>query len=222
MSIAVAIIEDDPMILKRLIDVISASTLCEVVAVGRNRSEAVTAIMADRADLYVVDLGLPDVDGVELIRLIADKCREARTVVVSTFADGKHVMRSLRAGACGYLLKDEIHPALVDKLVCAHNGQAPLSPAISQTILERLRALENHERPQVDRQKVLQELGLGEREWEVLRLLVEGLRIVEIARRLAISPHTVNQHLRSIYRKLGVNSRARAASVARTLGVIDE
>ncbi|SEK21522.1 DNA-binding response regulator, NarL/FixJ family, contains REC and HTH domains [Roseateles sp. YR242] len=222
MSIAVAIIEDDPMILKRLIDVISSSTLCEVVAVGKNRTEAVAAILANRADLYVVDLGLPDVDGVDLIRLIAEKCREARSVVVSTFADTKHVMRSLRAGACGYLLKDEIHPALVEKLVCAHNGQAPLSPAVSQMIVERVQALENNVRPQVDRQKVLHDLGMGEREWEVLRLLVEGLPIVEIGRRLAISPHTVNQHLRSIYRKLGVNSRARAANVARTLGLVDE
>ncbi|MBB3193581.1 response regulator [Roseateles terrae] len=222
MSIAVAIIEDDPMILKRLIDIITASTLCEVVAVGRNRSEAVAAIMADRADLYLVDLGLPDVDGVELIRLIIEKCRDARALVVSTFADGKHVMRSLRAGACGYLLKDEIHAALVDKLVCAHNGQAPLSPSVSQALLDRLRQLESHARPQVDRQKVLLELGVGEREWEVLRLLVEGLPIVDIARRLEISPHTVNQHLRSIYRKLGVNSRARAASVTRSLGVMDD
>jgi len=222
MSIAVAIIEDDPIILKRLIDLISSSALCEVVAVSKNRAEAVAAILAGRADLYVVDLGLPDVDGVDLIRLIAEKCQDARSVVLSTFADSKHVMRSLRAGACGYLLKEEIHPGLVDKLVCAHNGQAPLSPSISQMILERVQALENNVRPKVDRQKVLRDLALSEREWEVLRLLVEGPLIGEIALRLAISTHTVNQHLRSIYRKLGVNSRARAASVALTLGLIDD
>ncbi|OWQ92980.1 hypothetical protein CDN99_00250 [Roseateles aquatilis] len=222
MSIAVVIIEDDQTIMKRLVDVISMSSFCEVVGIARNRGEAVAAILANRADLYVVDLGLPDVDGVDLIRLVREKCPEARSVVVSTFGDSKHVMRSLRAGASGYLLKEEIHPSLVDKLVSAHNGQAPLSPAVAQLVVDRIASLENNVRPQVDRQKVLKELGLGEREWEVLHHLAEGLPIVEIGRRLSISHHTVNQHLRSVYRKLGVKSRAMAANAARVHGLIDE
>lgn len=143
-------------------------------------------------------------------------------MVLSTFGDSKHVMRSLRAGARGYLLKDEIQPSLVEKLVSAHNGQAPLSPAVAQLVVERISMLENNVRPQVDREKVLRDLGMGEREWEVLRLLIEGLPIVEIGRRLSISHHTVNQHLRSVYRKLGVKSRAMAANAARLHGLIDE
>ena len=222
MSIAVVIIEDDPAVMKRLVDVISNSSFCEVVGIAKNRGEAVAAILANRADLYVLDLGLPDVDGVELIRLIKEKCPESRSVVVSTFGDSKHVMRSLRAGASGYLLKEEIQPSMVDKLVSAHNGQAPLSPAVAQLVVERISMLENNVRPQVDRQKVLRDLGMGEREWEVLRHLVEGLPIVEIGRRLSISHHTVNQHLRSVYRKLGVKSRAMAANAARLYGLIDE
>lgn len=222
MSISVVVIEDDPAILKRMVDIISNSSFCEISTTARNRGEAVAAILANRADLYVVDLGLPDVDGVDLIRLVREKCPDARSVVVSTFGDSKHVMRSLRAGASGYLLKDEIQPAMVDKLVSAHNGLAPLSPAVAQLIVDRVAVLESNVRPQVDRQRVLKELGLGEREWEVLRHLVEGLPIMEIGQRLTISHHTVNQHLRSIYRKLGVNSRAMAAHAARMHGLIDE
>ncbi|PIM54993.1 hypothetical protein CS062_02010 [Roseateles chitinivorans] len=222
MSIAVVIIEDDPAVMKRLVDVISNSSFCEVVGVARNRGEAIAAILANRADLYLIDLGLPDADGVELIQLVREKCPESRSLVVSTFGDSKHVMRSLRAGARGYLLKDEIQPSLVEKLVSAHNGQAPLSPAVAQLVVERISMLENNVRPLVDREKVLRDLGMGEREWEVLRLLIEGLPIVEIGRRLSISHHTVNQHLRSVYRKLGVKSRAMAANAARLHGLIDE
>lgn len=222
MSIAVVIIEDDPAVMKRLVDVISNSSFCEVVGVARNRGEAMAAIMANRADLYLIDLGLPDADGVELIQLVRERCPESRSMVLSTFGDSKHVMRSLRAGARGYLLKDEIQPSLVEKLVSAHNGQAPLSPAVAQLVVERISMLENNVRPQVDREKVLRDLGMGEREWEVLRLLIEGLPIVEIGRRLSISHHTVNQHLRSVYRKLGVKSRAMAANAARLHGLIDE
>ncbi|MBB3280817.1 response regulator transcription factor [Mitsuaria sp. TWR114] len=222
MSIAVVIIEDDPAVMKRLVDVISNSSFCEVVGVARNRGEAMAAILANRADLYLIDLGLPDADGVELIQLVRERCPESRSMVLSTFGDSKHVMRSLRAGARGYLLKDEIQPSLVEKLVSAHNGQAPLSPAVAQLVVERISMLENNVRPQVDREKVLRDLGMGEREWEVLRLLIEGLPIVEIGRRLSISHHTVNQHLRSVYRKLGVKSRAMAANAARLHGLIDE
>jgi DNA-binding NarL/FixJ family response regulator len=222
MSIAVVIIEDDPAVMKRLVDVISNSSFCEVVGVARNRGEATAAILANRADLYLIDLGLPDADGVELIQLVRERCPESRSMVLSTFGDSKHVMRSLRAGARGYLLKDEIQPSLVEKLVSAHNGQAPLSPAVAQLVVERISMLENNVRPQVDREKVLRDLGMGEREWEVLRLLIEGLPIVEIGRRLSISHHTVNQHLRSVYRKLGVKSRAMAANAARLHGLIDE
>jgi len=222
MSIAVVIIEDDPAVMKRLVDVISNSSFCEVVGVARNRGEAIAAILANRADLYLIDLGLPDADGVELIQLVREKCPESRSLVVSTFGDSKHVMRSLRAGARGYLLKDEIQPSLVEKLVSAHNGQAPLSPAVAQLVVERISMLENNLRPLVDREKVLRDLGMGEREWEVLRLLIEGLPIVEIGRRLSISHHAVNQHLRSVYRKLGVKSRAMAANAARLHGLIDE
>ena len=222
MSIAVVIIEDDPAVMKRLVDVISNSSFCEVVGVARNRGEAMAAILANRADLYLIDLGLPDADGVELIQLVRERCPESHSMVLSTFGDSKHVMRSLRAGARGYLLKDEIQPSLVEKLVSAHNGQAPLSPAVAQLVVERISMLENNVRPQVDREKVLRDLGMGEREWEVLRLLIEGLPIVEIGRRLSISHHTVNQHLRSVYRKLGVKSRAMAANAARLHGLIDE
>lgn len=220
--ITVTIIEDDPTVLQRLMDIVGANSACQIVGLGRNRGEAVSTILANRSDVYLVDLGLPDVDGVDLIKLIKEKCPEAHSLVISTFGDAKHVMRSLRAGASGYLLKEEIQPSLVEKIIATHNGHAPLSPAVSKLVLDKLESLETGVKPKVDKDAKLKELGLGQREWSVLALLIEGLPIVDIGNRLTISRFTVNQHLRSIYRKLNVNSRAMATSVARVHGLVDD
>ena len=220
--ITVTIIEDDATVLQRLIDVVSASSACQIVGIGRNRGESVSAILANRADIYLVDLGLPDVDGIDLIKLIKEKCSDAHSIVISTFGDAKHVMRSLRSGASGYLLKEEIQPCLIDKIIATHNRHAPLSPAVSRLVLDKLESLETGVKPKVDKAQKLKELGLGQREWSVLNLLIEGLPIVDIGNRLSISRFTVNQHLRSIYRKLNVNSRAMATSVARMHGLVDD
>lgn len=220
MTIRVTIIEDDESMLHRLMDTVGRSNSCHIVGVARNRGEAVSAILNDRADVYLVDLGLPDVDGVELIRLISDKCSEARSLVISTFGDARHVSSALQAGAVGYLLKEEIKSGLVDKIISIRNGHSEFSPQVARLVLDRLQHLETGTTPMVDREKVLRALEMSDREWEVLNLLIEGLPIADIGLRLSISPHTVNQHLRSIYRKFDVRSRAQAVNAARLHGLI--
>ncbi len=220
MTIRITIIEDDESMLHRLMDIIGRSNSCHIVGMARNRGEAVHAILTDRADVYLVDLGLPDVDGVELIRLISEKCPDARSMVISTFGDSRHVSASLQAGAVGYLLKEEIRAGLVDKVISIRNGHSELSPQVARLVVDRLYHLEAGITPMVDREKVLRSLEMSEREWDVLSLLIEGLPIADIGLRLSISPHTVNQHLRSIYRKFDVRSRAQAVNAARLHGLI--
>ncbi len=120
------------------------------MGIGRNRGESVSAILANRADIYLVDLGLPDVDGIDLIKLIDEKCPDAHSIVIGTFGDAKHVMRSPRSGASGYLLKEEIQPSLIDKIIATHNGHA-LSPAVSRLVLDKLESLETGVKPKVDK-----------------------------------------------------------------------
>jgi DNA-binding NarL/FixJ family response regulator len=129
-------------------------------------------------------------------------------MVLSTFGDAKHVGRSIRAGAKGYLLKDESSHALIEKIVALHNGASPISAPIAKILIQQLS--ESHKEPEnhLARADAIARFQLGAREVDVLTQLALGLSIILIADRLHISPHTVNQHLRNIYRKLNINSKS--------------
>lgn len=220
MSISVAIIEDDLHIRTYLADLIQESSLCTLVGTAQNRTEAMVLIRDDAADVYLVDLGLPDVDGIELISQIKAHCTTAQSLVLSSFGDNKHVGRAITAGATGYLLKDDRGPSLIDKIVMLHNGGSPLSPSIAKLLVQRVADPATNSQATVSQQEAIARFHLAPREFEALGLLAEGLQISSIAERMLISTHTVNQHLRSLYRKLGVRSRAMATHVARQSGLI--
>ncbi len=222
MSISVAIIEDDPLVSQHVSDLILRSVHCTLAGTARNKSEAMALIADDQADVYLVDLGLPDVDGVDLIANIKSNCPNAQSMVLSTFGDAKHISRSLKAGATGYLLKDERGPTLIDKIVALHNGYSPVSPQVAKVLVQGMAGQPIDTRNDADRAEALARFRLVPREIEVLGLLAEGLPIVTIADRLSISTHTVNQHLRGVYRKLSVRSRAMAVHVARAQGLLDD
>ena len=222
MSIAVSIIEDDQPIKKHLSDVINESPLCKLIGTASNKSEAAALIAANRTDVYLVDLGLPDVDGVDLIASIKANCEGAQSLVLSTFGDAKHVSRSIRAGAMGYLLKEERNTALIDKIVALRNGQSPISPPIARILVQQMHNGKDLVNSDDRKQEAIARTQLGAREVEVLGRLAAGLSIIHIADKLSISTHTVNQHLRSIYRKLNVRSRALAVHTARQHGILSE
>ena len=221
MAIQLAMVEDDEAVIDQVHRLLQGNNLVRLVGVARNRYQAEKLISGVDADVYLMDLGLPDVDGVDLIEQVKNRSPDTKVLVLSTFADQKHVMRSFRAGADGYLLKDEVDVALTEKVVRTFNGQAPVNPLVSKVMLERMRLLDAKEKPLVHVQKVLDDLQITGKEWAVLKLLIEGMSITGIAERLFISPHTVNQHLRSIYKKLGVTSRAMAVHVAYVHGLMD-
>lgn len=221
MAIQLAIVEDDERVIDQVCGLLQGSALVRLLGVARNRYQAEKLITGVEADVYLMDLGLPDVDGVDLIEQVKRRSVDTKVLVLSTFADQKHVMRSFRAGADGYLLKDEVDASLLEKVVRTFNGQAPVNPLVSKVMLERMRTLDAKEKPQVNVQKVLEDLQISSKEWSVLKLLIEGMSITGIAERLFISPHTVNQHLRSIYKKMGVTSRAMAVHVAYLHGLME-
>jgi DNA-binding NarL/FixJ family response regulator len=171
------------------------------------------------SDVYLVDLGLPDVDGIELISLIKVSCREAQIMVLSTLGDARHIDRSIRAGATGYLLKDRAYCDLVEQIVRLHNGECLVSPSLINNIFKSLASSSASGHNFSDRG--FQKFLLSPRETAVMRMLVEGLPVVAIADSLNVSSHTINQHLRSIYRKLEVHSRSRAVAVAVQNGFLE-
>ena len=163
-------------------------------------------------DLALVDLGLPDGNGTALIQALSQRQPGCTIVVTTLFGDDAHVFPALRAGAHGYLLKDQPEEKLAAALDGILRGEPPLSPAIAQRLLRVFNAPPESAHPDTE------QLTLRER--EVLVLVSKGCRLPELAERLQISRHTVSDHLKHIYRKLKVNSRAEATLEAARLGLV--
>lgn len=174
------------------------------VAAGR---QAIVAGL--RPDLALIDLGLPDGSGIEVIELIRRHSPETLCVVTSIFNDDAHVFPALRAGAGGYLLKDQPVARIVQALKGIAAGEPPLSPSIARRLLGFFAPAE----PKAA-------VELTDRETEVLRFVAKGMTQAETARLLGLSAHTVAGYVKEIYRKLNVSSRAEAALVARDIGLV--
>jgi DNA-binding NarL/FixJ family response regulator len=161
----------------------------------------------------LLDLSMPDLDGVEVIRRLAEAVPETRVVVFTSFSDRDRIVQALDAGAIGYLLKDsepeEIHAAIR----AAARGEAPLAPKAAAALLA--------ERIQRGRQSGgVDEVELTRREREVLSLVVSGLANKQIARKLGISEKTVKGHLTNLFQRIGVADRTQAALWAERTGAI--
>ncbi|MBP9713469.1 MAG: response regulator transcription factor [Sterolibacterium sp.] len=163
-------------------------------------------------DLALIDLALPDGHGTELIAALAQSHPACLIVVASIFDDDAHLFPALRAGAQGYLLKEQSREQLERQLGGIVDGQPPLSPAIARRLMRHFQLTE--ENPPDS------ENPLTPREREVLGWLAQGIRLAEIAEKLHISRHTAGDHVKNIYRKLNISSRAEAALQARTLGLV--
>ncbi len=170
--------------------------------------EAVHTLAAP--DLALVDLSLPDGNGIALIKLLNDQAPQTICVVASIYDDDLHLMPALRAGAQGFLLKDQSWEQIAELLRGIADGRPPLSPAIARRLLA-------HFRPLV--QSYATE-PLTQRETEVLGIIAKGMTVPEAARLLGISSHTVSGYTKEIYRKLNVSSRAEATLTARNIGLV--
>lgn len=217
MAISVAIIEDDPIVSNYLSTLISNSPLCRLVGTAANNAQA-QLLMDKVVDVFLVDIGLPDVSGIELMKQIKEKRQDAAVMVLTSLADMRHVMQSIEAGASGYLLKDDQPEELIGKLVSLYNGNSPLSPSVAKLLIKKI--TESSEPSSAGPNlEMLEQLGLSRREYEVLLELRSPMPVKQIAEKLNISYFTVNQHVRRIYQKLKVGTRSGALSKAAEHGL---
>lgn len=163
-----------------------------------------------KANIALIDLSLPDGSGIAVIEYLQQHSPNTLCVVASIFDDDKHIFPALRAGARGYLLKDQPVANIVRALTGIAAGEPPLSPAIARKLLGHF------QQPAAGSGEV----ELTERETEVLKLIAKGLTQAEAARLLGISRHTVAGYVKDLYRKLNVSSRAEAALLARDMGLV--
>ena len=202
--IRVLLADDHPMVRAGLQQLLGAEDDIEVIGAARDGGEAVTLAIRHQADVVLMDLSMPVVDGVEATRRLRHEAPDVQVVVLTSFADRERILAALDAGATGYLLKDSEPYELLDGVRAAHRGESPLAPRAASAVLTRL----PNRRPE-----------LTERETDVLRLLGAGLANKRIAGELGISEQTVKTHLTHIFSRIGVTDRTNAALWARRQGL---
>jgi DNA-binding NarL/FixJ family response regulator len=220
MPITVAVIEDNPEFLGRFVDIIRSDDDFAFGGAATNGNEGKALINKGRADVYLIDLGLPDISGMELIKLAAQVHPDCAVMVITVFGDDAHVIASIEAGATGYILKDSPAPEIADCIRMLHEGGSPISPVIARRILQRFR-VQKPAAPEPDPAPAAATGdALTEREIGILRALSKGLSYKEIGGEHTISAHTVAQHVKNIYRKLMVHSRGEAVYEATKRGLL--
>lgn len=211
--IRIAVVEDDPVMRDLLCDAIDASD--DMVLAGQEDNVAAATRMIDAGgyDVLLCDLGLPDGSGIDLIRQESLTNRDTDILVVTMFANQRKVLDAVQAGARGYLLKDERIEDCMDAIRNIRKGGSPISPIIARQLLKQIQ-------PPQEEPVIPMAAPLTEREYEVLNLLSKGLSNADYAEVLSISSNTVGTHVKNIYRKLEVNSRAEALFEASSKGLL--
>jgi DNA-binding NarL/FixJ family response regulator len=205
------IIEDLPDAAHWLSGVLIEAFPKVVVRTVATIAEARTALYEYPPDIALVDLNLPDGSGIELIPLVRALRSESYAIVTTIYDDDAHVFPALRAGAQGYLLKDESQEDLVRQLRSILRGELPLSPSVARAVLRHFSA-ESAPEPLHSH--------LTSKEREVLAAVADGATVGEAAQRLGITRNTAATHVKRIYSKLSISSRAEAARIAAQLGIV--
>jgi DNA-binding NarL/FixJ family response regulator len=214
---SVALVEDDRATRERLASSVRAQSSLELVAQYSNGAEALAGLASRAPDVLLVDLGLPDMSGLELIRFAAERYPECDILVISIFGDESNVLAALEAGARGYLLKGSLQHDIAFDIRDIRNGGSPLSPVIARQMLKRLR-IPRRDAPA--KKTGEEETTLTAREGEILNAISRGFSYAETAQMLGVSVGTVHSFLKRVYRKLAVHSKTEAVFEANRLGLI--
>ena len=208
--IRILIADDHAIVRKGLCALLATEPGIEVIGEARDGQEVIAEAQRLEPDVILMDLVMPQVDGLEAIRQLAGSGSGARILVLTSFAGDDQVFHSLKAGALGYLLKDASGEELVTAIRRVHRGESALHPAIARKLVRELAAPRDRAGPAV----------LTDRETEVLKLVARGESNRTIAARLSISEATVRTHTSRILSKLGLDNRTQAVLYALREGLV--
>ncbi|MEY4976140.1 MAG: hypothetical protein RIQ97_1335 [Pseudomonadota bacterium] len=240
MSICVYLVEDDPSFARLLLDLIESTPTLSLVGHSASLADAMSRLPMAGVDLYLMDIGLPDGSGVDVMAHVHRLQPQARIMALTSLGDEKHILSSLEAGASGYVLKSEAPRDLLQHIMTLMNVGGVLSGQASKVLIGELtqrrstpvRSLLSRAAAELTLRREAPVSAapmsgdeesrplLTPKEQVVLAGIQHGLQAKSIAHELGISIFTVNQHLRSIYRKLHVRNKMEAILVARNQGVL--
>ena len=203
-SLRILVVDDSPTFLRTLCSFFEGDPNAKVVGTARGAHEALATIADLQPDLVLMDLQMPILNGVETIGRIRKDFPDARIIVLTTYAGDVQVLRALKAGARGYLLKNSMHKELLETIRSVHAGKRALSTEASMQLAEH--ATDD---------------ALTPAEIRVLRLIAEGNANKEVAGQLSVSEETVKGQVRNILSKLGANDRTHAAMIGLKRGIIE-
>jgi len=214
-SIRIVLVEDDVDFQMALSGAIQNAPDMTLAGTANTRAQGLAMLNATPPDVLLVDLGLPDGSGIDVIRAAHARWPGCDIMVSTIFGDESHVMRSIEAGAAGYLLKDSAPDEILSEIRSLHAGGSPISPLIARQILTRFRAPPSHQDLSGKPGNVL-----SARERQTLEYIAKGFTSGEIAELMGVSHHTVLTYVRRIYAKLEVSSKAEALYEARIHGLL--
>ena len=210
-TIRLMIADDHPVVREGLAAMLNRQADIEVVGEAENGREAIEQARRLRPDVILMDLRMPEVDGVEAMRRISVESPETRFIVLTTYDNDEFIFKGIEAGARAYLLKDAPREELFKAIRAVHRGESLIQPAVAGKVLDRFAELSR---------QVQAPDALSEREIEVIRLMADGAANKEIAAGLSISGSTVKTHIQAIFQKLGASDRTEAVMQALRKGII--
>ncbi|MYN26821.1 response regulator [Duganella levis] len=202
-SISVLVVDDHPLLRAGLGEAISSQPDMRVVGEACNGREAVDAYTQLRPDVTIMDIAMPELDGVQALHEIRREHNNARVVMLTTYKGDAQILRAVQGGAAGFLLKSTLRKDLLDTVRGVHMGQRRIPPEIAMELAQHMG-----------------QGPLSSREMEVLNLAASGHSNRRIAERLTISEETVKAHMKNVLAKLAANDRTHAVTIALKRGII--
>lgn len=211
--IRVGVVDDQPLLVAAFQSLVDAQPDLTVTGVGANGQDAITLAQAGDVDVLLLDIRMPGMDGLATLEALAGRAPRPKVIVLTTFSTDDYVVRALRLGADGFLLKDADPARLTDAVRRVHAGEPSLSPEVTNTLIQVA-----VDKPAVDPEAAAAYARLTAREREVAVLMADGLTNAQIGTRLGVSMASVKAHLSTIFAKLGVDNRVSAAMRVRAAG----
>lgn len=205
MEIRVLIFEDNLSLRNSLYQLVNGSEGFKCVGAYENCSQLLKNVQDTKPDIVLMDIQMPGINGIEAVKLIREKYPQLKIMMQTIFEDSDKIFQSIYAGASGYILKNTSPSRFLDFIKETYEGGAPMSPSVAAKVLKMIT---QHDAP------IVQDFNLSDREKEVLSFLVKGLSYKRIGETCFISIDTVRTHIRNIYEKLHVHSKAEAVATA--------